>query len=314
MKRGFLSLMISASALWSLPLLAQHGHIQGKLKIDGNPRGTVIPSAPALLTMTYTNHETHTQVKEFERLHGKPMHLIMVSRDLSQFSHVHPYLNDTAGEFSLKINEENDDPDNKDTDNAVSVPGEFVLFSEIVPVGEEMVQTIPFTINEGERPVLPPPQPDISYPTKQTVLYYKEDGTKGSEGDYYRIDFSYDQLFVCTTWFPRFFAAVYKLENNSYVKATNFEPILEIGGHAVMVSYDGEGHEKKFQHFHSFLPENGDNVFLFPFHSHLMTFDNAVYKMWIQFIHEGNRLTLPLVIDYKSPPMPKAPLTKNCAR
>ncbi|MGE0174890.1 MAG: hypothetical protein AB7T49_19010 [Oligoflexales bacterium] len=309
-----LSRIIIASVAWcSTIALAQHGHIKGTLKVDGSVGGRVTPSAPALLTMSYIDHTTHTPMTKFEKLHGKSMHMILVSRDLSHFSHIHPYLTEDSGEFNLMVNTENDDPDNQDTAHAISIPGEHLLFTEIFPQGAEMPETVIFKVNDEAEIPLPAPKADISYPQKNTILYYKTDGTQGDVGDYYRINFSYDQMFICTSWFPRFFAEVYKLENGSYIKATNFEPILEIGGHAILVSYEGEGNMKKFHHFHAFLPEDGDNVLVFPFHNHKMTFDDAVYKMWIQFKHEGNRVTLPLVIDYKNPPIPKGPTLKCSA-
>ena len=62
-----------------------------------------IPEAgkPSLITIKITKSQTEKRVKEFDLLHEKLMHIIIVSEDLSYFSHIHPVFDNKEGKFSV---------------------------------------------------------------------------------------------------------------------------------------------------------------------------------------------------------------------
>ena len=62
-----------------------------------------IPEAgkPSLITIKITENQTEKRVKEFDLLHEKLMHIIIVSEDLSYFSHIHPIFDDKEGKFTI---------------------------------------------------------------------------------------------------------------------------------------------------------------------------------------------------------------------
>jgi len=63
----------------------------------------IIPIAgqPTLITIDITEKQTGERVKEFDILHEKLMHVIIVSEDLSHFSHIHPVFDIKDGIFSV---------------------------------------------------------------------------------------------------------------------------------------------------------------------------------------------------------------------
>ena len=62
-----------------------------------------VPKAgqPILITIKITENQTQKRVKEFDLLHEKLMHVIIVSEDLSHFSHIHPAFDIKDGIFSV---------------------------------------------------------------------------------------------------------------------------------------------------------------------------------------------------------------------
>ena len=62
-----------------------------------------IPEAgqPTLITIKITENQTEKRVKEFDILHEKLMHVIIVSEDLSHFSHIHPIFDYNEREFGV---------------------------------------------------------------------------------------------------------------------------------------------------------------------------------------------------------------------
>ena len=62
-----------------------------------------IPEAgqPTLITIKITENQSDKRIKEFDLLHEKLMHVIIVSEDLSYFSHIHPILDEKEGKFTI---------------------------------------------------------------------------------------------------------------------------------------------------------------------------------------------------------------------
>lgn len=68
-------------------------------------------------------------VKEFDTVHEKQLHLIVVRKDLGKFMHLHPQLNKITGEFVL--------------DMSLPSDGEYRMYADVKPKNGE--QTTPFT-------------------------------------------------------------------------------------------------------------------------------------------------------------------------
>ncbi|WP_413371867.1 hypothetical protein [Paenibacillus taichungensis] len=84
-------------------------------------------------------------VNEFEWSHEKLMHLIVVSKDLSYFNHIHPDYN-TNGNFAIKTSFPNG--------------GEYKVFSDFVPKGGASTTLSEWVEVEGEEKVQEPIEAD----------------------------------------------------------------------------------------------------------------------------------------------------------
>jgi hypothetical protein len=77
---------------------------------------------PFQLTLNILDADGKTPVSEFDEVHTKLLHLILVSQDLSQFLHVHPdYMGN--GEFVLD-------------DAVLPVAANYIAFADFTPTGE----------------------------------------------------------------------------------------------------------------------------------------------------------------------------------
>jgi hypothetical protein len=70
------------------------------VRLNYNPT-IPIKGQPTLITINITENQTQKRIKEFDILHEKLMHIIIVSEDLSYFSHIHPTFNDKEGKFAI---------------------------------------------------------------------------------------------------------------------------------------------------------------------------------------------------------------------
>jgi Cu/Ag efflux protein CusF len=88
------------------------------LDMDASPR-TPRPGQPLTLRFAVINPRTGAKVKEFGLMHGKLLHLFLVSQDLSDFQHIHPrQLHD--GGFVIKT--------------SLKRPGLYKVYTDIYPL------------------------------------------------------------------------------------------------------------------------------------------------------------------------------------
>jgi hypothetical protein len=99
---------------------------------------------PAELTITVRNRESRQPVTEFDTVHERLIHFIIVSRDLSQFSHEHPETGSGAS-FTLRY--------------TFPTGGEYRLFADVAPKGAGSVvvmQPIKVSGPGGGQAYIPP--------------------------------------------------------------------------------------------------------------------------------------------------------------
>jgi hypothetical protein len=105
------------------------GHYQAVLKTD--PVSTEARK-PFQLTLDILNADGKTPVSDFDEVHTKLLHLILVSEDLSQFLHVHPVYKGN-GEFVL--------------DNAtLPIAANYIVFADFTPTGDHQ-QAVRLTLS-----------------------------------------------------------------------------------------------------------------------------------------------------------------------
>lgn len=237
----------------------------------------VVPSAkaktPLALQFAVRQTKDNQLVKDFDIVHEKPMHLIMVSQDLSWFDHVHPTLT-PSGEFKL--------------DYTFSEPGNYVLYADYKPAGKNG-EVIPLAFRvEGEAPK-PVALTEDNVKVAKTVNGYEVKLTPVpslQHGEPVKMAF-------------------YVTQNKKPV--SNIEPFLGAGGHMVAVSED----TTRYLHAHpaGHVMEAGGHGHAHhapPASKYGPTLEFAtefprdgLYKIWLQFQHAGKLQTVPFVVRAK---------------
>lgn len=90
------------------------------------------------LNFSLINTDTKQQVKDFKVVHEKILHLIIVSKNLSYFDHLHPEMN-ADGSLSVKTKFENG--------------GKYILFADLTPGGESSNQVFDIPLEVKGDPV-----------------------------------------------------------------------------------------------------------------------------------------------------------------
>lgn len=279
-----------------------------EMKIDGRAQKTMKPGAVAEWEFEYYRVSSNEKFTRFMRMHAKPMHMVVVKDDLSEFAHVHPYHDIKTGSFFFSVNDEPKDPDNFMQSRVVPTEGRYFVFTEVMPMGEGAMAMnraeVKTTKAYRAQPVAL--NPDVSVDEKKVSKYFNEFSEEVNEMDArYRVDFWYELFPWCDFWLPKFYMKVHvRNEFGGFEPVQEFQDWLEMGGHAVIVGADGKMlRDRVFYHLHAFKPMAHPGKFIFPYHDHFKGMPHGTYKIWGQFKHEDRVLTIPFAFDYK----PEAP-------
>jgi len=242
--------------LCAMPLVAIPPPRIGEYKLDV----TILPRAgggASGLALAMRDPETGDPVKSFIDVHERRLHLFIISRDLSQFAHVHPELRQD-GSFELKHD---------------LGAGEFVLIADFLPAGgtSQLVQRAVVTPGYTGRLFGSPPEL-ASTASKQV-----------SSG--LRISVDAPSLAARRESSVRFHVS----DAATGLPVTDLEPYLGASGHALIVNPDMTA----AIHAH---PEgavtSGPVVTFAPVFP-----APGRYKMWVQFQRKGAVVTAAFVID-----------------
>jgi hypothetical protein len=219
---------------------------------------------PTHLNLIVTEQKVGETIKQFDIIHDKLMHLIIVnSEDLSHFAHIHPKLNKETGIFHIT--------------HTFAKAGKYKMWIDAKPKGgiQQILTTFPFNV-EGQ-PIHTPAN-IISDKTfvKEVVI----------DGQRYQItlDFQPQKLGVSKDT-----KMTFEIRDANGKPISNLEPLMAAGGHCVIIS--AEGHD--FLHVHP--TEEVDDVSSWrggPSISFLANLPKpGLYRTWGQFQHEGRLLT-----------------------
>jgi hypothetical protein len=225
----------------------------------------VTPQAgkPTNLSLIATEQKVGEPIREFDIIHDKLMHLIIVNReDLSHFAHIHPKLNEQTGTFHIA--------------HTFSKAGKYKMWIDVKPKGGMQILTA-FPFNVEGQPVHTPAN------ITSDMTFVKEVVT---DVQHYQVtlDFQLDNLGV-----GRNTILTFEIRDANGKPITNLEPLMAAGGHCVII--DAAGHE--FLHVHP--AEEVDDVANWrggPCVSFMANFPKpGLYRAWGQFQHEGRLLT-----------------------
>jgi hypothetical protein len=225
---------------------------------------TPLAGKPTHLNLKVTEQKIGEIIKQFDIIHDKLMHLIIVnSEDLSHFAHIHPKLDEKTGIFYIV--------------HTFSKAGKYKLWIDVKPKGgmKQVLTAFPFNV-EGQ-PVHTPA--NITSDKK----FVKE---VSADGQAYQVtlDFHQERLDV-----DRNIKMTFKISDANGKPIRNLEPLMAAGGHCVIIDADA----REFLHVHP--AEEVDDIANWrggPSISFIANFPKpGLYRAWGQFQHEGKVLT-----------------------
>lgn len=208
------------------------------------------------------------RVKDFEIVHEKKLHLLMVSKDLSWFAHEHPELS-ADGTMAL--------------DFTFPAGGDYVLYSDFRPAGATgQVIHKPIKVAGPSSATKPLVQDDLSKAKTIAGHQVRLKASSLTAGDNVRLDFV-----IVKDGKP----------------VTDLAPYLGAQGHCVIISQDGS----KFLHSHPDDGGAHDHAAGTADHAHpktpgQVTFATqfpvpGLYKIWGQFLHGNEMIIADFVVD-----------------
>jgi hypothetical protein len=226
-------------------------------------------SKPTHLNLIVTEQKVGEPIKDFDVIHDKLMHLIIVnSEDLSHFAHIHPKLNKETGVFSIV--------------HTFAKAGKYKMWIDAKPKGGIQILTaFPFNV-EGQ---------PVHSPTNITSdkTFVKEVMTDGQSYQV-TLDFQPEKLGVGMDT-----KMTFEIRDANGKPISNLEPLMAAGGHCVIIGADA----REFLHVHP--AEEVDDIVSWrggPSVSFLANFPKpGLYRAWGQFQHEGKLLTVDFTFE-----------------
>jgi hypothetical protein len=224
---------------------------------------------PTHLDLIVTEQKVGEPIKQFDVIHDKLMHLIIVnSEDLSHFAHIHPKLNKETGVFSIV--------------HTFAKAGKYKMWIDAKPKGGIQILTaFPFNV-EGQ---------PVHSPTNITSdkTFVKEVMTDGQSYQV-TLDFQPQKLGVGMDT-----KMTFEIRDANGKPISNLEPLMAAGGHCVIIGADA----REFLHVHP--AEEVDDIVSWrggPSVSFLANFPKpGLYRAWGQFQHEGKLLTVDFTFE-----------------
>jgi hypothetical protein len=225
---------------------------------------SIAPEAGGKTMLTISVAEkSGTPVRDFELVHDKLMHLIIVGQDLSYFAHIHPTLVGTDGNFTIS--------------HMFPESGAYKLWVDFKPKGGKQTIVTFIAIVKGlpiHKPVMP----------VYDGVYMKESSDRN-----YRISLKLSQEKILA---KRDTDIVFTISDASGNPITDLEPLMGAGGHSVIISSDIQ----EFLHVHPATEvepdwKGGPHI------SFRTSFPKpGLYKTWGQFQHKGKIITADFVL------------------
>jgi hypothetical protein len=218
---------------------------------------------PTSLSLVVTEQKVGEPIKQFDIVHDKLLHLIIVnSEDLSHFTHIHPKLDKETGIFHIA--------------HTFAKAGRYKMWIDSKPSGGMQILTA-FAFNVEGQPVHSPAN------ITSDMTFVKEVITDGQSYQV-TLDFQRENLGV-----GRNTKMTFEIRDAERKPVSNLEPLMAAGGHCVIIDANGQ----EFLHVHP--AEEIDDVASWrggPSVSFLANFPKpGLYRAWGQFQHEGRLLT-----------------------
>ncbi len=243
--------------------------VQQRISVQLDKPKDIEPNTPVQLSFTITNSTNANSVTDFDLLHEKIVHLIIVDDNLETFQHVHPEVNGNVFTSDVSF------PDN----------GSYHAYIDFQPKGGGEEQ-FSFSIKIGNEEL-----------SKKTISLEETNKTE-NEVDGYRVSLSYTEPFLVkdlTSGNGKFYFNIVNSDTGKGV--TTLKPYLGAFGHLVMIN------SETFEYIHvhpietpeTYGPNGGPRVSFIP----LALYGNAkkgTYRMFAQFNPNSKLITVPFTV------------------
>lgn len=226
---------------------------------------TVSPEAgkPTKLTLSVTE-KSGISVREYDLVHDKLMHLIIVGEDLSYFAHIHPKLEDSSENFIIF--------------HTFPESGRYKMWVDFKPKGRNQT-LVTFMVDVKGLPAHNP-------------IKLAHDGgyVNESSDNNYQISLKLSEEKLVTNKDVNIVFSISDVAGNPVM---DLEPLMGAGGHSVIISSDIQ----EFLHVHPFV-EVEPNWKGGPHISFRTSFPKpGLYKAWGQFQHKGKVIMANFILE-----------------
>ncbi len=307
MKIIILSVLFSYSVLASMSDFKSHFFINGK-KVEGMKHVMIKSNTPTLIEMYFSDPRTGEIYKDYKVMHGKYMHMVVASKDLSVFKHFHPYFDPITGRFAITVNMPYADPDNQDANRTFTEPGMYMVMADVIVAGVGMRMDHAMVHVMG-RSLSTPLIQDFNEDGVITKFFYRSNEDEPS----YKAIFKKNIINGCSGNIVKFEVEMFSLVAGEYRPLLDFQPWLSEAAHSVWLSEGYMKHmhhgEMPFAHMHSpFMLDDDDDDSNDRVYDHILRFNfhdqdvmlEGLQKMWIQFKHQDKIMKIPFIFHYEA--------------
>lgn len=208
------------------------------------------PNTPLPLTLKITN-ASGQPISDFETVHEKLLHLIIVSDRLETFQHIHPEYKQ-SGQFEITTN--------------LPKPGKYTLFADYKPAGSQQRVSIAAVSVLGKEETAPSVTFNTEKLVENTVIKLTLPQSKLKAGEDVLLQF--------------------ELKDATRKVPVSLQPYLGNLGHLVIVGNTQPLTEESYLHTHA-MPNTPTGTVAF----HTRFPRAGLYKMWGQFNRDGKIIT-----------------------
>lgn len=205
--------------------MSKMGSSTGTLMVESDP--TEVKAGQPIKLSLMIHDAGGTMVKDFEVVHEKKIHLIVVSDGLGLFAHIHPDI-DSAGNLTVT--------------NVFPTGGKYRLFADYKPVGKDQAVARAEVKVFGDSPPAPKLVPNVPGKVAGTGLNANIAIPKATAAEVTKITFN--------------------LLDSMDKPVTNLQPYLGAMGHLVVISADG----KLYVHAHAVEGKSANGMVEFAAH------------------------------------------------
>jgi hypothetical protein len=173
---------------------------------------------PTELILSITDQKLGNPVKEFELVHDKLMHLIIIGGDLSYFAHIHPTIRHDNDDATFAIS------------HTFPESGKYKLWVDFKPKGGNQTLAA-FMLNVTGKPI-----------HRHEQLVHDGKYTKDSLDGQYQISLKVPNKVLAQNDVD----IAFSISDTSGRPITDLEPLMAAGGHSVIIS----GGLREFLHVH----------------------------------------------------------------